>query len=139
MVAQVIEWTQDIDERTEVFDAASVIPCAHYWVIEPANGPVSQGGCQVCGEVKGFKAIMAYLSKPMDLAIIGVIENSPTALSQVISATGYPREEVSCRLLVMKTMGFVSHSMKLTNDTAEATFCLTPKAREFLRQGSANS
>ena len=85
------------------------------------------------------KAFMAYLSEPMDLSIIGVIEHSPMTLSRVVSATGYPREEVACRLLDMKTMGFVSHSMELTNDTAEATFCLTPKAREFLRQGSANS
>ena len=55
MVTQVIERTQEIDERAEVFDAPNVIPCAHYWVIETANGPVSQGTCQVCGEVRGFK------------------------------------------------------------------------------------
>ncbi len=48
MVVQVIERTQEVD-------APNVIPCAHYWVIEPANGPVSQGACQVCGEVRGFK------------------------------------------------------------------------------------
>ena len=29
--------------------------CAHYWIIEPANGPVSMGECQVCHEVKEFK------------------------------------------------------------------------------------
>ena len=29
--------------------------CAHYWIIEPANGPVSIGVCQVCQGVKGFK------------------------------------------------------------------------------------
>ena len=29
--------------------------CAHYWVIEPANGPVSQGQCQNCFEVRDFK------------------------------------------------------------------------------------
>ena len=29
--------------------------CAHYWVIEPANGPVSQGKCQNCMEVRDFK------------------------------------------------------------------------------------
>ena len=48
MVAQVVE-------RTEVFDTPNIIPCAHYWIIEPANGPVSQGPCQVCSEVRGFK------------------------------------------------------------------------------------
>ena len=29
--------------------------CAHYWIIEPANGPVSQGKCQNCLEVRDFK------------------------------------------------------------------------------------
>ena len=29
--------------------------CAHYWVIEPANGPVSRGTCQNCLEVRDFK------------------------------------------------------------------------------------
>ena len=55
MVVQVVERTQEVDERTEVFAAPNVIPCAHYWIIEPANGPVSRGACQVCGEVRGFK------------------------------------------------------------------------------------
>ena len=55
MAVQIIEQTQEVDERIEVVDAHNVIPCAHYWVIEPANGLVSQGECQVCGEVRGFK------------------------------------------------------------------------------------
>ena len=55
MVAQVVEQTQETVERTEVFDTPNIIPCAHYWIIEPANGPVSQGACQVCGEVSCFK------------------------------------------------------------------------------------
>ena len=29
--------------------------CDHYWVIEPASGPVSQGQCQNCIEVRDFK------------------------------------------------------------------------------------
>ncbi|MFP6636816.1 MAG: hypothetical protein VCB79_12940 [Dehalococcoidia bacterium] len=29
--------------------------CAHYWVIAPANGPVSQGTCQNFLEVRDFK------------------------------------------------------------------------------------
>ena len=36
-------------------DGPEVPPCAHYWVIEPANGPLSKGICQVCLEVKEFK------------------------------------------------------------------------------------
>jgi hypothetical protein len=29
-------------------------PCAHYWVIEYANGPVSTGRCKHCGLTKNF-------------------------------------------------------------------------------------
>ena len=29
--------------------------CKHYWVIEAANGPVSAGVCQRCGEERGFR------------------------------------------------------------------------------------
>ena len=29
--------------------------CAHHWVIQPANGPESQGECQRCGAVRRFK------------------------------------------------------------------------------------
>ena len=28
--------------------------CAHHWVIEPAEGPFSEGACRKCGEVKTF-------------------------------------------------------------------------------------
>lgn len=29
--------------------------CCHHWVIQPADGPVSNGSCQVCGETREFK------------------------------------------------------------------------------------
>ena len=29
--------------------------CRHYWVIQPATGPVSQGLCQICGQAREFK------------------------------------------------------------------------------------
>ena len=29
--------------------------CAHYWIIEPADGPVSRGMCQICSEERDFK------------------------------------------------------------------------------------
>ena len=29
--------------------------CRHHWVIEPANGPVSWGECQICHEGKEFQ------------------------------------------------------------------------------------
>ncbi|MDA0264082.1 MAG: hypothetical protein O3A93_04625 [Chloroflexi bacterium] len=36
-------------------DAAAVAVCRHHWVIQPADGPVSNGSCQVCGETREFK------------------------------------------------------------------------------------
>lgn len=29
--------------------------CMHYWVIQPATGPVSLGICQTCGDTREFK------------------------------------------------------------------------------------
>ena len=29
--------------------------CAHYWVIESANGPTSRGVCKFCGEQREFR------------------------------------------------------------------------------------
>ena len=29
--------------------------CCHHWTIQPATGPVSQGVCRLCGEVREFK------------------------------------------------------------------------------------
>ena len=28
--------------------------CAHHWVIQPADGPMSNGACQICGESRDF-------------------------------------------------------------------------------------
>ncbi|MFQ5872274.1 MAG: hypothetical protein ACE5JL_00530 [Dehalococcoidia bacterium] len=30
-------------------------PCHHRWDIQPPNGPMSEGTCQNCGEVREFK------------------------------------------------------------------------------------
>ena len=38
-------------ENTE----AAVEVCRHHWVIQPADGPVSNGSCQICGENRQFK------------------------------------------------------------------------------------
>ena len=29
--------------------------CCHYWIIQPAEGPVSLGMCQLCLETREFK------------------------------------------------------------------------------------
>ena len=40
---------------TESTAVEGVPQCKHYWVIQPAMGPVSQGICQNCSEVQEFK------------------------------------------------------------------------------------
>ena len=43
-------------ENTEENNAnLAVSTCRHHWVIQPADGPVSNGLCQVCGEIREFK------------------------------------------------------------------------------------
>ncbi len=39
----------------EIDSTPSVAACRHHWVILPADGPVSNGSCQVCGETREFK------------------------------------------------------------------------------------
>ena len=39
----------------EIDSTPSVAACRHHWVIQPADGPVSNGSCQVCGETREFK------------------------------------------------------------------------------------
>ncbi len=45
-----------LEERTEP-------TCQHHWVIEPANGPVSWGECQICHEAKEFKNSIGEVEK----------------------------------------------------------------------------
>jgi hypothetical protein len=34
--------------------------CCHHWIIQPAVGPISEGTCQKCGEVREFKNSIDY-------------------------------------------------------------------------------
>jgi hypothetical protein len=36
--------------------------CAHYWIIESPQGPVSKGVCRYCGAVSEFSNYMPYPS-----------------------------------------------------------------------------
>ena len=40
---------------TETLDNDEQPKCQHYWVIQPATGPISPGVCQTCGELREFK------------------------------------------------------------------------------------
>ncbi len=79
-------------------------------------------------------AQMVYLDRPISRAILGAIGNSRMALSQVVSRTGYPREEVATWLLDMESNGLISHSIELPTDKAEAVFSLSPEARPLLHR-----
>ncbi len=41
-------------EEDRVAEEPTVPECLHHWVIEPAEGPTSEGVCQKCAEVKTF-------------------------------------------------------------------------------------
>ena len=47
--------TKATAETIENNDEPVVSTCRHHWVIQPADGPVSNGACQVCGETREFK------------------------------------------------------------------------------------
>ncbi len=36
-------------------EGPSAVVCRHHWAIQPADGPVSEGVCLLCGEVREFK------------------------------------------------------------------------------------
>ena len=38
----------------EPVEVAPMLQCRHHWIIEPAEGPVSQGVCQNCHEAREF-------------------------------------------------------------------------------------
>ena len=40
---------------TPTIEVENIPGCAHHWVIQPADGPVSNGACQICGETREFK------------------------------------------------------------------------------------
>ena len=44
-----------LEPEIEIESISSVATCRHHWVIQPADGPVSNGLCQVCGETREFK------------------------------------------------------------------------------------
>ncbi len=41
-------------EEDRVAEEPTVPQCLHHWVIETADGPISEGVCQKCAEVKTF-------------------------------------------------------------------------------------
>jgi len=58
------------------------VGCAHYWIIESPQGPVSKGVCRYCGAVSEFSNYMPYpswegkMAKPPEQASLSDIEPS---------------------------------------------------------------
>ena len=50
--------------------------CCHYWVIQPAAGPLSLGVCQVCGDNREFKNYLEYPWDHFDLAFRAGLDGS---------------------------------------------------------------
>lgn len=44
-----------VEPAPVILETQPVVRCRHYWIIEPAQGPVSQGKCQTCQEVREFQ------------------------------------------------------------------------------------
>ncbi len=51
MAQRTIAPTPEVEDNA----AVAVAECRHHWVIQPADGPVSNGACQICGESREFK------------------------------------------------------------------------------------
>ncbi|MCH8282764.1 MAG: hypothetical protein J4N89_07210 [Chloroflexi bacterium] len=39
---------------TVAVEERAIPDCRHHWIIEAANGPISQGECQNCHEIREF-------------------------------------------------------------------------------------
>ena len=39
----------------EPVEFSTIVQCRHHWIIEAAEGPLSQGVCHICHEVKDFQ------------------------------------------------------------------------------------
>ena len=64
--------------------------CRHHWIIEAPTGPVSNGVCQVCGQVREFKNYIESAFSGEDTALanptvrdaIAASDESPTELEE---------------------------------------------------------
>ncbi len=50
----------DNEPASEPSEIEPISSCCHHWIIQPAIGPVSEGACQNCGEVREFKNSIDY-------------------------------------------------------------------------------
>jgi len=58
--AKRVGMVSDKEPRPKPLATESVSSCRHHWIIEPATGPISEGKCQNCGEVREFNNSIDY-------------------------------------------------------------------------------
>jgi len=51
--------TKDTNEKRK---RTARVGCAHYWIIESPQGPISKGVCKYCGAVSEFSNYVPYPS-----------------------------------------------------------------------------
>lgn len=66
-------------------EEANVPACRHHWVIQPAMGPVSEGFCQVCGELREFKNYVESSSWGEEKPVLRSSAKSPPVLARAVA------------------------------------------------------
>lgn len=67
---------------------SAVLPlegCRHHWVIQPAAGPVSDGMCLLCGEVREFKNFIEASSWADDKPVFRSSAGGPSAVARELA------------------------------------------------------
>ena len=64
----------------EVGGLVMTAECIHYWLIEPANGPTSNGICKECKEKKSFTNTEPYYLGRLDWSKIAIGKKKRTDL-----------------------------------------------------------
>lgn len=62
-------------------ERVSSVDCRHHWIIEPPEGPVSQGMCHLCNEVKQFRNFLEEAPWKEDWPWAAKVDRIPVAAS----------------------------------------------------------
>ena len=67
---------------------SAVLPlevCRHHWTIQPAAGPVSEGMCLLCGEVREFKNFIDASSWADDKPVFRSSAGGPSEVARSLA------------------------------------------------------
>ena len=59
--------------------------CRHHWAIQPAAGPVSEGVCLLCGEVREFKNYVDASTWADERPVYRSSAGGPAAVARALS------------------------------------------------------